>query len=157
MVQIFHLSVELRVCLLHFFCSVLRVAPAPTTPAHFKSIRVSADKPFLILCIFMALMTATCDFDLHPYTKGSCPQELQRVEQIGYTVRLIQDECGGALTGTAAAVEQWMRLLPGLYVVRSVDYIERLRDDSQLSKQMRFRCTFRRGMACLRVLIGHLR
>jgi len=81
--------------------------------------------PLLILCILMALMMATCDFDLHPYTKGSCLQELQRVEQIGYTVRLIQDECGGPLTGTAVAVEQRMRLLPGLYVVRNVDYIDR--------------------------------
>jgi hypothetical protein len=81
--------------------------------------------PLLIVCILMALAMATCDFDLHPYTKGSCLQELQRVEQVGYTVRLIQDECGGPLTGTAVAVEQWMRLLPGLYVFRNIDYIDR--------------------------------
>jgi hypothetical protein len=81
--------------------------------------------PLLILCALLTLMMATCDFDLHPYSKGSCLQELQRVEQTGYTVRLIQDECGGPLTGTAIAIEQRMRLLPGLYVVRNLDYIER--------------------------------
>jgi hypothetical protein len=81
--------------------------------------------PLLILCILMALMMSTCDFDLHPYSKGSCLQELQRIEQTGYTVRLIQDECGGALTGTAVGVEQRMRLLPGLYVIRNVGYIDR--------------------------------
>lgn len=81
--------------------------------------------PLWILCVLMTLMMATCDFDLHPYSKGSCLQELQQVEQTGYTVRLIQDECGGALTGTAVAIEQRMRLLPGLYVVRNVDYIDR--------------------------------
>jgi len=80
--------------------------------------------PLLMLCILMALMMTTCGFDLHPYAKGSCLQELQRVEQIGYTVRLIQDECGGPLTGTAVAIEQRIRLLPGLYVVRNVDYID---------------------------------
>src|SRR5437868_15351753 len=27
--------------------------------------------PLLLLCILMALMMATCDFDLHPYSKRS--------------------------------------------------------------------------------------
>lgn len=81
--------------------------------------------PLLIVCILMALMMATCDFDLHPYTKGSCLQELERVEQSGYTVHLIQDECGGPLTGTAVAVEQRIHLIPGCYIVRNLDYIDR--------------------------------
>lgn len=80
--------------------------------------------PLLVLCILTALLMLAWDFDLHPYAKGSCLQELQRVEQIGYTVRLIQDECGGPLTGTSVAVEQRMRLLPGFYLVRNIDYID---------------------------------
>ena len=125
LVQIFQRGIELRIWLLRSLCSVPRVAPTATTTAHFKSVRDCFDKPLLILCVLMTLMMATCDFDLHPYSKGSCLQELQRVEQTGYTVRLIQDECGGPLTGTAVAVEQRMRLLPGLYVIKNVDYIDR--------------------------------
>ncbi len=103
----------------------LALVPLQRLPRISKVCGFVLISPLLILCILMILMMATCDFDLHPYAKGSCLQELQRVEQIGYSVRLIQDECGGPLTGTAVAVEQRMRLLPGLYVVRNIDYIDR--------------------------------
>jgi hypothetical protein len=103
----------------------LALRPLLQLPRISKVFGIVLISPLLILCVLMTLMMATCDFDLHPYSKGSCLQELQRVEQTGYTVRLIQDECGGPLTGTAVAVEQRMRLLPGLYVIKNVDYIDR--------------------------------
>jgi hypothetical protein len=103
----------------------LALRPLQQLPRISRVVGFVLISPLLILCILMTLMMATCDFDLHPYSKGSCLQELQRVEQVGYTVRLILDECGGALTGTAVVVEQRMRLLPGLYVFRNVDYIDR--------------------------------
>jgi hypothetical protein len=103
----------------------LALGPLLQLPRISKVIGFVVISPLLVLCLLTVLVAATCDFDLHPYSKGSCLQELQRVEQAGYTVRLIKDECGGALTGVAVAVEQRARLLPGLYVVRTVDYVDR--------------------------------
>jgi hypothetical protein len=103
----------------------LAFRPLLQLPRIAKVLGIVTISPLLILCMLMAFTMATCDFDLHPYSKGSCLQDLQRVEQGGYTIHLIQDECGGPLTGTAIKIEQRMRILPGLYVVRNVDYIDR--------------------------------
>jgi len=80
--------------------------------------------PLLLLSVLMLVTMATCDFDLHPYGKERCLPELGRIEQNGYTVHLIQDLCGGPLTGVALKVEQRMLFLPGLYVIRTIDYID---------------------------------
>jgi len=80
--------------------------------------------PLLLLCVLMLVMMATCDFDLHPYGKENCLPELGSIEQDGYTVHLIRDLCGGPLTGVALKVEQRRLFLPGLYVIRTIDYID---------------------------------
>ena len=66
-------------------------------------------------------MSFACDFDLHPYSKGSCMQELGAIEQNGYSVHFIRDGCGGAAQNFILDIEQRALVLPGLYLVRPVD------------------------------------
>jgi hypothetical protein len=48
-------------------------------------------------------------------------QELDRIEKGGYSVHLIRDGCGGASQSFMLDIEQRRRLLPGLYMFRSID------------------------------------
>jgi len=79
--------------------------------------------PILLISLLLILTSVACDFDLHPYTKGSCLQDLGRIEQSGYSVHLILDEdcAGGALSSVSLYIEQRRRILPGIYIFRMVD------------------------------------
>jgi hypothetical protein len=80
--------------------------------------------PLLFLSLLLILASATCDFDLHPYTKDSCLQDLERIELSGYSVHLIQSGCGGVLVGSSLTIEQRKPIFPGLYLFRSVDFFD---------------------------------
>ena len=72
----------------------------------------------------MAGISVACDFELHPYSKDSCLQDLKEIEQDGYSVHLILDGCGGATQSFMLDIEQRMTLVPGLYAFRSIDFFD---------------------------------
>jgi hypothetical protein len=75
--------------------------------------------PVVLFSLLFALFFVACG-DWKPGRKN-CLQEIGSVQQNGYSVHLLSDGCGGALAGFMLLVEQRMPLLPGLYLVRSVD------------------------------------
>lgn len=81
--------------------------------------------PILLLSLLAIVASASCDFDLHPYTQSSCLQELGKIERNRYSVHLIRDGCGGATEPFTLYIEQRRKVVPGLYVFRSIDGFER--------------------------------
>lgn len=77
--------------------------------------------PLLLLSLLMILAAVACD--LNPRNKG-CRQELQTVRQDGYSVHLVLDGCGGAVSSFMLGLEQRRPVLPGLYVFRSIDFFD---------------------------------
>jgi hypothetical protein len=112
------------------FIALRPISKLPRIPKVIGLVLVS---PLLLLCLFMAMMSVACDFDLHPYSKGSCRQALESVEQDGCSVYLIRDGCGGALASWSLFVEQRRQLFPWIYVFRSVDFFDQAYEGSVTS------------------------
>src|SRR5437879_1858154 len=100
------------------FFALRPLSQLPRIPKVLGFVLVS---PLLLVCLLMIAVSVACDFDLHPYSKDSCTQELERIEQHGYSVHFILDGCGGASQGFILDVEKRMKALPGIYVFRTVD------------------------------------
>lgn len=103
------------------FVSLRPVAQLSRIPKVIGFVLVS---PLLLFSLLMILASVSCDFDLRPYSKNSCLQELDRIEKDGYSVHLIRDGCGGAMVSFSLSIEQRRQLLPGLYVFRSIDFFD---------------------------------
>jgi hypothetical protein len=102
----------------------LALRPLSQLPKIPKVIGRIALTPVLILSFLLALGFVACgDLQLRP-SKEPCLQELSRIDQEGYSVLALCDTCGGPTVGVTLLVEQRMPLLPGLYLVRSVDVFD---------------------------------
>jgi hypothetical protein len=75
----------------------------------------------MLVSLLMIVGLVACD--LNPRNKG-CMRELENVQQNGYSVHLVLEDCGGAIGTRMLTVEQHRPLLPGLYLFRSVDLFE---------------------------------
>jgi hypothetical protein len=103
------------------FLALRPLSQLPRIPRVIGRIAVT---PILLFSLFTALSFVACgELQLQPGQK-SCMQELGRVDQQRYSVQLVHDGCGGAVVGFMLLVEQHMPLLPGLYLVRSVDIFD---------------------------------
>jgi hypothetical protein len=89
--------------------------------------------PVLGLILLMTLFSLTCspEIEWRHYSKGSCIQEVARVQQQGYSVHLLHD-CGfGAPVSDSAWLEQRRPLIPGLYLRRVLDDFDPYYGDHQ--------------------------
>jgi hypothetical protein len=77
--------------------------------------------PVLLLSLVLALVLVS---ELELPGPPRCQQDAARLDQEGYSVHLVGDYCGGPTVGFALFIEQRMPLLPGLYLVRSVDVFD---------------------------------
>jgi hypothetical protein len=80
--------------------------------------------PLLTLALLCLLFTVTCD--IPAVLEGrDLSRELGSVQQGNYSVHLLsQETAGGALGPHGVALEQRMFVVPGLYVVRHLDYFD---------------------------------
>lgn len=102
----------------------LALRPLSQLPRIPKIIGRIAVVPFLLFSLLTALTFVACgDLQLHR-GRRSCMEELGKVDQPGYSVQLVRDGCGGAAVSFMLLVQQRMPLLPGLYVIRSVDILD---------------------------------
>jgi hypothetical protein len=103
----------------------LALRPLSQLPKIPKVIGRIALTPVLMLSFLLALSFVACgDLQLRT-SKESCLEEVARVDRMGYSVHALCDTCGGPTVGVTLLVEQRMPLLPGLYLVRSVDVFDR--------------------------------
>jgi hypothetical protein len=102
----------------------LALRPLSQLPRIPKVIGRIALTPVLILSLLLALVFVACGDLQHRLGKESCVQEVARIDQTGYSVHLLSDLCSGPAVGVTLLVEQRMPLLPGLYLVRSVDVFD---------------------------------
>jgi len=77
--------------------------------------------PLSLFMVFMIILSAGCE--LSQMNKG-CVQELGQIEEDGYSVHLILEDCGGAIGSRLLSVVQRRPVLPGLYLFRSVDLFD---------------------------------
>lgn len=99
----------------------LALRPLSQLPKAAKIIGYISIAPALLVSLFLILLSVAWNFDLHPYSSGSCAQELSKIEEQGYTVHLIRDGCGGAMVSFMVYVEQRRPVFPGIYLYREVD------------------------------------
>lgn len=80
--------------------------------------------PLLALSLFVLLVTASCDIPA-AINHRELSRELGCIQQRGYSVHLMwQKTAGGAVGPHGVALEQRMTIIPGLYVVKRLDYFE---------------------------------
>jgi hypothetical protein len=79
--------------------------------------------PILIFDVLFVLLFVGCSpqLELHHYRTNSCIQELGKLEQGNYSVHLLRDCGGGAPVSFTVWIEQRLPILPGLYLLRTVD------------------------------------
>lgn len=77
--------------------------------------------PLLSLSLLLLLFSAACgNFGRHP----ELVRDLSTVQQGRYSVHLVRDASGGALGPHGLTVQQRMTVVPGLYLVKSVDFLD---------------------------------
>ena len=80
--------------------------------------------PLLALSLLVLVFTAACDIPA-ALQHRELVRELSSVSQDHYSVHLLWEEtAGGAVGPHGVGLEQRMFILPGLYVVRHLDYFE---------------------------------
>jgi len=80
--------------------------------------------PVLALCLLCLLVTVTCDIPAVAKHR-ELSRELSTVQQEHYSVHLLwQETAGGAVGPHGVGLEQRMFIVPGLYVVKHLDYFE---------------------------------
>ena len=80
--------------------------------------------PLLALSLLLLLVTASCDIPAI-LKHRELSRELARVQQRHYSVHLLwQETAGGAVGPHGVALEQRMTIIPGLYVVKRLDYFD---------------------------------
>lgn len=78
--------------------------------------------PLLLIEIFLLLGFVACGSpEVHHYRADSCVQEEQHLEQDGYSVHLLHDCGGGATVDNSQWIEQRKEVVPGLFLVKTVD------------------------------------
>jgi hypothetical protein len=98
--------------------------PLSQLPKVSKIVGYVLISPILFLSLLMILSSVACDLDLHPYCKGSCAQVLGKIEEEGYSVHLIRDDCGGAISSSMIEIQQRRSLFPGIYAYRYIDIFD---------------------------------
>lgn len=58
--------------------------------------------------------------ELHHYRQDSCTQEYQSIQQPTYSLHLLVNCGAGAAIRESEWIEQRMKILPGLYMVRTI-------------------------------------
>jgi hypothetical protein len=77
--------------------------------------------PLLSLSLLLLLFSAACgNFGRHP----ELVRDLSAVRQGRYSVHLVRDASGGALGPQGLSVQQRMTVVPGLYLVKYVDFLD---------------------------------
>ena len=95
---------------------ILQFSPMP------KIIGCILISPILLFDVLFVLLFVGCgSHELHHYRPDSCIQELGKVEQGNYSAHLLRDCGGGAPVSLTVWIEQRLPLLPGLYLVRTID------------------------------------
>jgi hypothetical protein len=80
--------------------------------------------PVLAVSLFSLLITMTCDVPA-AIEHREMSRELSTIRQGRYSVHLLWEEtAGGAVGPHGVALQQRMFILPGLYLVKYVDYFE---------------------------------
>lgn len=77
-----------------------------------------------ISLVFLSFNLACGNFGRHP----ELVRDLSTIEQDGYSVHLIRDTSGGALGPHGLIVQQRRTVVPGLYLFRSVDFLNHATD-----------------------------
>ena len=77
--------------------------------------------PLLSLSLLLLLFSAACgNFGRHP----ELVRDLSTVQQGRYSVHLVRDASGGALGPHGLTVQQRMTVVRGLYLIKSVDFLD---------------------------------
>jgi len=80
--------------------------------------------PLLALSLLLLLVTASCDIPA-AIKHRELSRELGCIQQRHYSVHLLwQETAGGAVGPPGVALEQRMTIIPGLYLVKRLDYFE---------------------------------
>lgn len=80
--------------------------------------------PLLVLSLLFLLFTVSCDVPA-VIEHLELSRELAYIQQGRYTVHLLWERsAGGAIGSHGVVLEQRMSILPGLYVVKDLDYFE---------------------------------
>ena len=112
-----------------FLCSFLLI-PLPAARAALrlsgwpKFVTTILLTPLLALSLLFFLLTVSCDLPA-VVEHRELSRELAYVQQGNYSVHLLWEEtAGGAVGPHGVVLEQRMSILPGLYVVKPLDYFE---------------------------------
>ena len=102
----------------------LAVRPVLRLRGWLKLVTAIILAPLLALSLLFLLVTASCDIPAL-VKRREASRELDYVQQGHYSVHLLwQETAGGAVGPHGVALEQRMSIVPGLYVVKQLDYFE---------------------------------
>jgi len=114
-----------------------------------KRIGISLLTPLLFLEVAYVGVFAACRSpELHHYRVDSCIQEEKSIQHGAYSVHLLVDCGGGATVASTEWIEQRMRVVPGLDVVRVVAsfYYPATYSDLSLSEPNTLHLTRHKGL-----------